>query len=66
MENITTEEVTDKLDMFQAIFGKVDAFGWWYMEIIQNNSGMQFNSKEFQQGISIHEVRIELSAPDNQ
>ena len=27
MENITTEEVMDKLDMFQAIFGKVDQFG---------------------------------------
>ena len=24
MENITTEEVIDKLDMFKAIFGKVD------------------------------------------
>ena len=29
-ENITTEEVMDKLDMFQAIFGKVNKFGWWY------------------------------------
>ena len=28
MENITTEEVMDKLDMFQAIIGKVDEFGW--------------------------------------
>ena len=28
MENITTEEVMDKLDMFQAIFGKVDGFCW--------------------------------------
>ena len=27
MENITTEEVMDKLDMFQAIFGKIDEFG---------------------------------------
>ena len=31
MENITTEEVMDKLDMFQARFGRVDGFGWWYM-----------------------------------
>ena len=31
MENITTEEVMDKLDMFQAGFGKVDEFGWWDM-----------------------------------
>ena len=27
IENITTEEVMDKLDMFQAIFGKVYEFG---------------------------------------
>ena len=27
MKNITTEEVMDKLDMFQERFGKVDAFG---------------------------------------
>ena len=29
MEKITTEEVIDKLDMFQSIFGKIDEFGWW-------------------------------------
>ena len=34
VENITTEEVIDKLDMFQARFGKVDEFGWWDIEII--------------------------------
>ena len=28
MKNITTEEVMDKLDIFQARFGKVDEFGW--------------------------------------
>ena len=28
MENITTKEVMDKLDMFQAKFGKVAEFGW--------------------------------------
>ena len=28
MENITTEEVMDRLDMFQAIFGKVVEFDW--------------------------------------
>ena len=48
MENITTEEVMDKLDMFQARFGKVDEFGWWYMEIIKTDAGTQFNSKFFQ------------------
>ena len=28
MEKITTEEVMDKLDMFQSRFGKIDEFGW--------------------------------------
>ena len=48
MENITTEEVMEQLDTFQAIFGKVGAFCWWYMEIIQTDYFMQFTSKEFQ------------------
>ena len=29
MEKITTEEVLDKLDMFQSRFGEIDEFGWW-------------------------------------
>ena len=29
MENITTEEVIDKLDMFQSRFVQIDQFGWW-------------------------------------
>ena len=28
MEKITTEEIMDKLDMFQSRFGKIDEFGW--------------------------------------
>ena len=28
MEKITTEEVMDKLDMFQSRFGKINEFGW--------------------------------------
>ena len=28
MEKITTEEVMDKLDMFQSRFGKIDQFEW--------------------------------------
>ena len=34
MEKITTEEVMDKLDMFQSRFDKIDQFGWWDLEII--------------------------------
>ena len=47
MENIKTEEVMDKLDTFQAIFGKVDEFDWWDMEIIQTDAGTKFTSREF-------------------
>ena len=48
MENIITEEVTDKRDMFQERFGKLDEFGWWYMKRIQIDSGTHFTSKYFQ------------------
>ena len=47
MEKITTEEVMDKLDMFQSRFGKIDQFGWWYLEIISADAGTQFTSTEF-------------------
>ena len=47
MEKITTEEVMDKLDMFQSIFGKIDKFGWWELEIISADAGSQFTSIEF-------------------
>ena len=49
MEKITTEEVMDKLDMLQSIFGKIDEFGWWYLEIISANSGTQFTSTDFKE-----------------
>ena len=47
MGNITTEEVMDKLDMFQSRFVKVYQFDLWYIAIIQTNVGMQFISKKF-------------------
>ena len=42
MEKITTEEVMDKLDMFQSRFGKIDEFGWWNLERISADVGTQF------------------------
>ena len=66
MENITTEEVMDKLYMFQAIFGKLDEFGWWDMEIIKTDAGTQFTSKEFQKGVSVHGLKIALEEPHHQ
>ena len=65
MENITTEEVTDKLDMFQPIFRKVDDFGWWDMERIQTDAGMQVTYKEFQKGPSIRGLWLELEKIDH-
>ena len=39
MEIITTEEVMNKLDMFQAIFLNVDEFGWWNLKNISADAG---------------------------
>ena len=56
MENITAEEVMYKLEKFQAIFGKLDDLGWWDTKRIQTDTGTQFSSKEFQEGLSVHGV----------
>ena len=39
MDKTTTEEITDKLDMFQSIFGKIDEFRWWGLERISVDAG---------------------------
>ena len=57
MENITTAEVLDNLDMFQSRFGKIDQFGWWYLERISTDSGTQFTSTEFKEQCQTHRVR---------
>ena len=49
MEKITTEEVMDKLYMFQSRFGEIDQFGWWDLEIISADVGTQFTSTEFKE-----------------
>ena len=56
----------DKLDMFKAIFGKVDEFGWWDMERIQTDTGTKFTSKDFQEVPYVHEVQLALAAPEHQ
>ena len=56
----------DKLDIFQAISGKVDKFCWWDMEIIKTDSGTQFNFKEFQEGLSVRGVLLSLASSDHQ
>ena len=48
-EKITTEEVMEKLDMFQPRFGKIDQFVWWDLERISADAGTQFTSTEFKE-----------------
>ena len=49
MEKITTEEVMDKLDMFQSRSSKIDEFGRWDFERISADAGTQFTSKYFKE-----------------
>ena len=39
INKITTEEVMDKLYMFQSRFGKIYGFGWWDLERISADVG---------------------------
>ena len=66
MENITTAEVLDKLDMFQSRFGKINQFGWWDLERISAYSGTQFTSTEFKEECQTRGVRLTLAAPEHQ
>ena len=56
MENITTEEVLDKLDMFQSRFGKVDQFVWWDLKIISADAGTQFTLAKFKEECQLRGV----------
>ena len=51
--------------MFQSRFVKVDECGWWYLEIIQTDSGIQITSKEFQESLSVCGVQLKLAAQDH-
>ena len=66
MVNITTEEVMDKIDIFQARFGKLDEFSWWDIERVKIESCTQFTSKEFQEGISVHGSQLALAPRHHQ
>ena len=66
MENITTAEVMDKLDMFQSRFGKIDQFGWWDLETISANAGTQFTSTEFKEECQTRGFCLTLAAPEHQ
>ena len=66
MENITTAENMDKLDMFQSRFGKIDQFGWWDLERILEDAGTQFNLTEFKEECQTHGLCLTLAAPEHQ
>ena len=66
MEKITTEEVMNKLDMFQSSFGKIDQFGWWDLERIPADAGTQFTSTEFKDECQTCGVRLTLVATEHQ
>ena len=53
----------DKIDIFQAIFGKLDECRWWDMERIKTGAVTQYTSKEFQEVIYLSGVWIALAAP---
>ena len=53
MKNITTAEVMDKLDMFQSRFGKIDQFGWWYLERISADADTQFTSTDLKYNVKL-------------
>ena len=65
MEKITTEEVMDKLDMFQSRFGKIDGFVWWDLEIFSADAGTQFTSTEFKDECQTCGVFLTLAAPEH-
>ena len=65
IEMINTGEVMDKLDMFQFRFGKKYEFGWWYLEIISSDAGIQSTSTEFQYKCQTCGVSLILAAPDH-
>ena len=65
MEKITTEEVMEKLDMFQSRFVKIDQFGWWDLERISADAGTHFTSTEFKYECQTRGVSLTLTAPEN-
>ena len=64
MENITTEEVMDKLDMFRSRFGKIDEFGWWDLERTSADAGTQFTLTKFKEECQTRGVRLALAYLD--
>ena len=65
MDRIATEEVMEKLDMFQSKFGKIEEFGWWDLNRNSADANTQFNSTELQDKCQPHGVHLKLAAPEH-
>ena len=63
IEIITTEEVMDRLNMFQYIFGKIDGFGWWDFKKKSADAGTEFTFTDFQDECETHGDPLTLSSP---
>ena len=55
----------DKLDMFQSRFGNIDQFGWWDLERISADVGLQFTSTEFKDECQTRGVHLTFAAPEH-
>ena len=64
MERIKIEEVMDKLEMFQYIFGKIHEFGWWDSDKFSAYAGMQFTWTEFEEESQTCAFCVTLAAPE--
>ena len=66
MKKITTEEVMDKLDMFQSRIGKMDQLGWWYLERISADAGTQFTLMELKEECQTRGDSLTLTETEHQ
>ena len=51
--------------MLQSIFGTIDEFGWWDLEIISADPGTQFTSTEFKKECQTRNVHLTLLTPEH-
>ena len=65
MEKIATEEVMDKLDMFQSRFGKIDEFGWWDLDKISADAGSQIYVDGFNEEFQTRGVHLTLAPTEH-
>ena len=66
MEKISTEEVIDKLDMFQSRFGNIDEFGWWDLEKNYSRCRIAIYPDGVQRRMPNLRSSLKLKAPEHQ